>query len=259
MQACANDPVVAFHAVRNLARAGFGRAALRWTQLGFGRTSATASGQSTPRNLQGFKDGTNNLHGDDQAAMDQFVWVGDEEPQQWMHGGSYLVSRRIRMLIEVWDRSTLDDQQQTIGRYKASGAPLTGNLEHDAPDLSARDSAGAPVIARDAHIRLAGPGANAGQRILRRGYSYTDGIDPVTGELDAGLFFVAYQRDLENGIHRDPTQPLPRRCTQRVHRPHGERGLRGAAGCERGRLRRRGSLRVGDPYLHRENPPKTRR
>ena len=51
------------------------------------------------------------------------------------------------------------------------------------------------MIPAGAHIRLAGPATNGGERILRRGYSFTDGIDPMTGELDAGLFFVAFQRD----------------------------------------------------------------
>ncbi|HEX4521465.1 MAG TPA: iron uptake transporter deferrochelatase/peroxidase subunit [Gaiellaceae bacterium] len=195
VQACADDPTVAFHAVRNLARIARGAAVLRWSQLGFGRTSSTQSTQSTARNLQGFKDGTNNLHGNDEAAMNRSVWVGDEEPAVWFRGGSYLVSRRIRMLIETWDRSSLGDQEATIGRFKASGAPLTGRHEHDVPDLAAKRKDGLGVIAADAHIRLAAPATNGGLHILRRGYSYTDGIDPVTGELDAGLFFLAFQRD----------------------------------------------------------------
>jgi deferrochelatase/peroxidase EfeB len=195
VQACANDPQVAFHAVRNLARAGRGAAVLRWTQLGFGRTSATTSDQVTLRNLQGFKDGTNNLHGDDAEAMSRFVWVGAEEPQGWFRGGTYLVSRRVRMFIEAWDRDTLRDQQNVIGRFKASGAPLSGRHEHDTVELSARGSDGEPVIPIDAHVRLAAPASNSGERILRRGYSFTDGIDPVTGELDAGLFFICFQRD----------------------------------------------------------------
>jgi deferrochelatase/peroxidase EfeB len=200
VQACADDPVVAFHAVRNLARIGFGRTALRWTQLGFGRTSVTSDAQDTLRNLQGFKDGTNNLRGGDDAQMRDHVWVGDEEPVQWFRGGTYLVARRIRMLIETWDRSSLDDQQQTIGRFKSSGAPLTGEREHDPVDLEARAGDGTPVIPGDAHVRLAGPAANGGRRILRRCFSCTDGIDPATGELDAGLFFIAFQRDLERGF-----------------------------------------------------------
>jgi deferrochelatase/peroxidase EfeB len=194
VQACADDPQVAFHAVRNLARIGRGTVVLRWTQLGFGRTSSTTSTQSTPRNLQGFKDGTNNLRGDDAAAMADHVWIGDDEPQRWMRGGTYMVCRRIRMLIESWDRASLQDQEATIGRHKVSGAPLGGVHEHDTVDLRARGADG-PVVPQDAHIRLAAPATNAGTRILRRGYSYTDGADPRTGELDAGLFFVCFQRD----------------------------------------------------------------
>jgi deferrochelatase/peroxidase EfeB len=195
VQACANDPQVAFHAVRNLARLGRGAAALRWAQLGFGRTSSTTSDQVTLRNLQGFKDGTNNLHGDDAQQMGEFVWVSSEEPQSWFRGGSYMVSRRIRMFIEAWDRDALSDQERTIGRFKVSGAPLTGHHEHDIVNLQARTADGEPVIPAKAHIRLAAPSSNGGQRILRRGYSFTDGIDPVTGELDAGLFFICFQRD----------------------------------------------------------------
>jgi len=200
VQACADDPQVAFHAVRNLARLGRGTAAVRWFQLGFGRTSSTSSAQVTPRNLQGFKDGTNNIVAEDAAAMDSFVWVGDEGEQAWMRGGTYMVTRRIRMFIEAWDRDSFGDQESVIGRHKISGAPLGAQAEHDAVDLTAVDAQGHPVIPATAHIRLAAPSNNGGQRILRRGYSFTDGIDPVTGELDAGLFFICFQRDPRDGF-----------------------------------------------------------
>jgi deferrochelatase/peroxidase EfeB len=194
IQACADDPQVAFHAMRNLARLGRGTVVLRWSQLGFGRTSTTTSGTATPRNLMGFKDGTRNIRGDDRTALDRFVWVGDDTDQPWMRGGSYVVARRIRMFIEVWDRASLQDQQDTIGRFKVSGAPLSGGREHDTPRFGDRTSNG-PAIPDDAHIRLASAEENHGVRILRRGYSFTDGIDTSRGELDAGLFFIAYQRD----------------------------------------------------------------
>jgi deferrochelatase/peroxidase EfeB len=101
------------------------------------------------------------------------------------------------MLIEAWDRTSLGEQEQTIGRSKTTGAPLGGRREHDSVDLAARAGDGTPVIPLDAHIRLASPHTNGGVRLLRRGYSFTDGIDPVTGELDAGLFFISFQRDPE--------------------------------------------------------------
>ncbi|HEX4017734.1 MAG TPA: iron uptake transporter deferrochelatase/peroxidase subunit [Frankiaceae bacterium] len=195
VQACSNDPQVAFHVIRNFARIGRGTAVMRWSQLGFGRTSTTSTTQATPRNLMGFKDGTNNIKSEDSAAMDRFVWVGDETDQPWMRGGSYLVSRRIRMLIESWDADYLADQQNVFGRAKDTGAPLNGTQEFDKVNLTAKTASGELVIPAEAHIRLASPDSHGGQKILRRGYSYTDGNDPTTGQLDAGLFFIAFQKD----------------------------------------------------------------
>ena len=195
VQACADDPTVAFHAIRNFARLARGTAVIRWSQLGFGRTSSTSTSQQTERNLMGFKDGTRNIKAETASDMDDFVWVGGETDQSWMKGGSYLVARRIRMLIESWDTDYLADQENVFGRFKTSGAPLTGKTEFDTPNLSAKAANGSPVIPLNAHIRLASPDTNGGQKILRRGYSYTDGIDADTGLLDAGLFFLAYQKD----------------------------------------------------------------
>jgi deferrochelatase/peroxidase EfeB len=193
VQACADVPEVAFHAVRNLARIGRGVVVMRWSQLGFGRTAKTVDSQQTPRNLMGFKDGTNNITADEHDALARWVWAAAEAPA-WMRGGTYMVTRRIRMLIEVWDRASLADQEATIGRHKFSGAPLGRGDERDKVDLRARSAAG-PAIPVDAHIRLAAPVTNDGIRILRRGYSFTDGFDPELGQLDAGLFFIAFQRD----------------------------------------------------------------
>ena len=195
VQACADDPQVAFHAIRNFARLARGAAVMRWSQLGFGRTSSTSRAQDTPRNLMGFKDGTNNIKDESTADLDDFVWVGRDGDQSWMRGGSYLVARRIRMLIESWDTDYLADQEAVFGRAKDTGAPLTGRHEFDPIDFHARTASGEPVIGRNAHIRLAAPESNDGQKLLRRGFSYTDGIDADTGLLDAGLFFIAFQQD----------------------------------------------------------------
>jgi deferrochelatase/peroxidase EfeB len=188
VQACADDPQVAFHAVRNLARIGRGVAAMRWSQLGFGRTSSTSSAQATPRKLFGFMDGANNLKLEDRALLDEQLWVGPSDGPGWLRGGTYMMTRRIRMLIEVWDRSSLSDQEQTIGRAKLSGAPLGGRREHDPLQFDATDSSGEPIIPATAHVRLAHQDTNGGMRLLRRGYSFTDGMDAATGQLDAGLF-----------------------------------------------------------------------
>jgi deferrochelatase/peroxidase EfeB len=195
IQACSNDPQVAFHAIRNLARIGRDVSAMRWSQLGFGRTSSTSTSQATPRNLMGFKDGTRNIKAEDAADLDQFVWVGREGDQAWMRGGSYVVTRRIRMHIEGWDRDFLQDQEDVFGRTKIVGAPLGGKAEFDTPNFAATGADGTPVIPADSHIRLAAHENNSGLRILRRGYSFTDGTDQATGELDAGLFFICYQQD----------------------------------------------------------------
>ena len=193
VQACADDPQVAVHAIRNLARIGFGKVVVRWSQLGFGKTSSTTPDAQTPRNLFGFKDGTRNIAGTETDRLDEFVWVGEKDGPDWMAGGSYLVARRIRMHIETWDRTSLQEQEDVFGRSKGEGAPVGRAKERDKPFLKA--------MMPDAHVRLAHPDSNGGATILRRGYSFTDGTDGL-GRLDAGLFFLAYQRDPRTGFIR---------------------------------------------------------
>lgn len=197
LQACADDPQVAVHAVRNLIRLGFGVVAVRWSQLGFGRTSSTSTSQATPRNLFGFKDGTNNLKAEDTAGLAEHVWVAPADvPGQaaWMAGGSYLVARRIRMHIEVWDRTHLQEQQDVLGRGKLTGEPLGQKQEFDPIDFSAKRTDGEPAIPLRSHVRLAHADHLGGVKILRRGYNFIDGSDGQ-GHLNAGLFFVAFMRD----------------------------------------------------------------
>jgi deferrochelatase/peroxidase EfeB len=194
VQACANDPQVAVHAVRNLARIGFGVVSVRYSQLGFGRTSSTSRSQATPRNLLGFKDGTANLKAEDGDLLKENLWVPAGEGPPWMAGGAYLVTRKVRMLIETWDRTSLGEQETIIGRDKGEGAPLGKAKEFDLIDFAAKGPDGELVVAADAHVRLAHPDQNAGARLLRRGYNYVDGSDGL-GRLSAGLFFMAYQRD----------------------------------------------------------------
>ncbi|MEU8927903.1 iron uptake transporter deferrochelatase/peroxidase subunit [Kitasatospora sp. NPDC048545] len=186
IQACADDPQVAVHAIRNLARIGMGTVSIRWSQLGFGKTSSTTPDAQTPRNLMGFKDGTHNIAGTDTGKLADHVWAAPGDGPEWMTGGSYLVARRIRMHIETWDRTSLKEQEDVFGRTKGEGAPYGKAKEHDAPDLKAMPA--------DSHVALAHPDANSGLMILRRGFSFTDGTDGL-GRLDAGLFFLAYQRD----------------------------------------------------------------
>lgn len=194
IQACADDPQVAVHAIRNLARVGFGTVAVRWSQLGFGRTSSTTSGQETPRNLFGFKDGTKNVLAEESAALEEHVWVQPEDDGgDWLARGSYLAVRRINMTIETWDRQGLGDQEALVGRTKATGSPLSGGQEHDDPDF-AMPGRGGPIVPKDSHVAVVHPDHNDGVRILRRGYNFVDGSTDL-GSLDAGLFFLAYVRD----------------------------------------------------------------
>lgn len=192
LQACADDPQVAYHAVRDLARMARGTATVRWTVLGFGRASAGPD-QSTPRNLMGFKDGTRNVSTDED--YDRFVWVDEPgDGAAWMTGGTYQVARKIRMNIEIWDADVVSDQQRVFGRTKVEGAPLSGGTEHTTPDFAATAKGGGTAIDPRSHIALAAHEANGGVKILRRPYNYTDGLNQY-GQLDAGLLFTAYMND----------------------------------------------------------------
>ncbi len=228
VQACADDPQVAFHAVRTLARIGRGVAGARWSQSGFD----SAPDGRTGRNLMGFKDGTNNLDASDAAAMRRNVWVGNRDEPAWMRGGTYLVIRRIRIRIERWDASDLDEQETDVGRRKVSGAPFGARSEFApvVPELEPRRS----------HIMLANPrtAGSEAERILRRGYSFDDGLLP-DGKLDAGLFFAAFQRD-----PRRQFVPIQRRLAEHdllgeYLDSHRQRDLRRSARLPRRRVRRR--------------------
>lgn len=191
IQACADDPQVAVHAIRNLSRIAFGRAQIRWSQLGFGRTAATTRSQKTPRNLFGFKDGTANLRAEDTAELDEHVWISAEQGPAWAVGGTYLIARRINMTIEVWDGLQLGEQERVVGRTKKEGAPLSGGTEFTAPDFTKVDVAGEAVIDSRSHVFRTHPSNNDGIKMLRRGYNFVDGND-AQGKLDAGLFFIAF-------------------------------------------------------------------
>jgi deferrochelatase/peroxidase EfeB len=195
VQACADDPQVCYHAVRNLARLGRNIVSPFWAVLGFGRASA-GPGQHTPRNLLGFKDGTRNIS--TEAEYDRFVWV-DNSDQAWMNGGTYQVVRKIRMLMETWDVDRIGHQQRIFGRTKEEGAPLSGKAEFDTPNFGAKDADGNPLIDPLSHVGLAARENNDGIMIRRRSYNYTDGLD-ANGQLNAGLLFISYQRDPQNFI-----------------------------------------------------------
>jgi deferrochelatase/peroxidase EfeB len=197
--------MVAEHAIRRMVRLAYGTANIAWAQTGF--LGGFKLGE-TPRNQMGFKDGTMNVQTTDPAAMKEFVWVAEEGPA-WLRGGSYMVVRPIRIALEHWDRMKLAFQEQTVGRHKISGAPIGQKHEFDPPDLDAEDKEGNPVIAENSHVRLAAPASNDGVQILRRGYSYDNGVMHLAERwppwrqattFDAGLLFQCYQRDPRTGF-----------------------------------------------------------
>ena len=181
IQACADDEQVAFHAVRNLIRKGRNKVTMKWSQSGF---AAIGDRMETPRNLFGFKDGTANVK--TEKDFDKVVWADSND---WMKNGSYMAVRRIIMHLETWDRTNLQEQENTFGRYKESGAPFGKKNEFDEVDLS--------LLPVDSHVRLA---KEVDLPILRRSYSYSDGIDPKTGQFDAGLLFIAFQKDPDSFV-----------------------------------------------------------
>jgi deferrochelatase/peroxidase EfeB len=179
VQVCADDQQVAFHAIRNFIKVAVGTAELKWMQSGF----ISAPDGKTPRNLFGFKDGTANASPKDKDAHNKIIWANKGEPS-WMQGGTYMACRKIKMFLEVWDRSSLKDQEDTFGRKKTTGAPYGKVNEHDRVSLT--------QLPPDSHTALA---RGTGQQIFRRAYSYTDGVDPQTGYVNAGLMFICYQKD----------------------------------------------------------------
>ncbi len=185
IQACADDPQVAFHAVRNLVRAASGKVAIKWSQAGFNAFPAEGG---TPRNLFAFKDGTVNPAITDEQDLHKTVWVD----KGWLKNGSYLIARKIQMHLETWDRTSLKDQEATFGRYRDSGAPLGKEGEFDEFDVEAKDQDGNYIIPDISHVHLA---RKSGARMLRRSYSYASGVLSNTGAHDAGLLFISFQKD----------------------------------------------------------------
>lgn len=180
IQVCADNEQTAFHAVRNLMKQAAGVCEVRFLNKGF--LSGGKNGE-TPRNLFGFKDGTGNQSTKDENLMNSIVWVQSGEPD-WMTGGTYMAFRKIKMFLDIWDRSSLKEQEDTFGRVKSSGAPFGQKKENDPVKLN--------QIPADSHVSVA---KSTGRQILRRAFSYTDGIDPKTGYVDAGLLFICFQKD----------------------------------------------------------------
>jgi deferrochelatase/peroxidase EfeB len=189
VMACSAEPADAAAVLERLRLAADGAANPRWSQRGFVHRE---NGRGPARDLLGFRDGTMNLRrGRD---LDRHVWVGTGD-RDWMAGGTYLVVRRIRILLGAWERLPRGEQEAVVGKQRESGAPLGRRREFDPVPLEAVGHDGRPLIPLDAHARQATPRSNGAVALLRRSYSYDDGRDAATGERDAGLVFMAFQRD----------------------------------------------------------------
>ncbi|AMY20685.1 MULTISPECIES: Dyp-type peroxidase [Nocardiaceae] len=192
VQLCSNDAIYLSGAVRAVRRTAGDALVPRWQLNGF-RGVAASTSSTNGRNLMGQVDGTNNI-AVSRGSSGGAVWIDDPSPE-WMQGGSYVVLRRIRMLLSEWESADGVTRDRTIGRHTSSGAPLGARDESDPVDLAAVDTSGTLTTPDDAHIRLAAPRRGAGEEMLRRSYSYSNGQIAGGTDEDAGLIFVSYQRD----------------------------------------------------------------
>ncbi|MFD5795297.1 iron uptake transporter deferrochelatase/peroxidase subunit [Streptomyces diastatochromogenes] len=198
VQIGADDALVAFHALRAIQKDAGGAARVRWQMNGFNRTPGATAHPMTARNLMGQIDGTRNPKPAD-ADFDKRIFVPASGEPAWMANGSYAVVRRIRMLLDDWEKLSLTAQEAVIGRRKADGAPLSGGTETTPMDLEKADAKGEYVVPINAHARITRPDRNGGAAMLRRPFSFHDGID-ADGTPDAGLLFVCWQADPLRGF-----------------------------------------------------------
>ncbi|NHO80873.1 Dyp-type peroxidase [Micromonospora sp. CMU55-4] len=203
LQICADDPLTVAHAQRVLTKDSRPFATVRWVQQGFRRAAGAEPGR-TQRNLFGQLDGTANPKPG--VSADTAVWVTDGP--DWLRDSTTLVVRRISMNLETWDLLGRADRELAVGRRLDTGAPLTGEAEHDEPDFAALGPDGLTVIPDFSHLTRARV-TDDRQKILRRPYNY-DGAPTAEGHADSGLVFAAYQADIARQF-----LPIQRRLAER--------------------------------------------
>ncbi|MFI2431710.1 iron uptake transporter deferrochelatase/peroxidase subunit [Streptomyces sp. NPDC018693] len=197
VQIGANDALVAFHALRAIQKDAGSAARIRWQMNGFNRSPGATAHPMTARNLMGQMDGTRNPK-PSEPDFEKRIFVPSDGDPAWMADGSYAVVRRIRMLLDDWEKLSVTAQEQVIGRRKSDGAPLTGGTETTEMDLE-KENANGLVVPLNAHARISRPDQNGGAAMLRRPFSYHDGFD-ADGTPDAGLLFICWQADPLRGF-----------------------------------------------------------
>ncbi|MEU4008739.1 iron uptake transporter deferrochelatase/peroxidase subunit [Streptomyces pseudogriseolus] len=198
VQIGADDALVAFHALRAVQKDAGAAARVRWQMNGFNRSPGATARPMTTRNLMGQVDGSRNPK-PGEPDFDERIFVPEQGEPAWMANGSYVVVRRIRMLLDDWEKLSHTEQEGVIGRRKADGAPLSGGDETTEMDLEKTDARGDLVVPINAHARITRPDQNGGAAMLRRPFSYHDGID-ADGTPDAGLLFICWQADPLRGF-----------------------------------------------------------
>jgi len=261
LQVCSDDAYVCEHAVRRVEEELGPRLTLLWTQIGSQRytTRQGRTSRSEGRAVTGFIDGTSNLDPRHNAADAQLVFVDPDavtsypqipvgnppgyggtpgsafppdlrnpplsEPASARYG-TYMTVRSSTVDTGGWDKTTLGEQEQTVGRFKFSGASLDLTDDprrlHDRPAFEAdQTDVRVPV---DSHARKANPlrPDDATRRFFRRGYPLIAGS---TAGFDRGLLLIAFGRSISTQFEfairawmRNVNFPLPDSGVDRIFR-----------------------------------------
>lgn len=184
----ASDPGLASRATAYL-RAAVPQLRTRWQQRGF-RGPGTGT---IVRNPLGHLDGVIVPRGTGELAEN--VWIGDGP----VAGGTICVIRRLRLDVPRFTRLPVAEQEQTIGRRRSDGRPLSGGKPTGQVDLTAKTPEGQYEVPLRSHARAAHPSFTGSALMLRRGYAFDNGLADG-GTHDEGLLFVCFQRDLQTFV-----------------------------------------------------------
>jgi deferrochelatase/peroxidase EfeB len=236
LQVCADSLYIAEHVLRRVEHELADILKIVWCVQGTQRHTSRAGrvNRNEGRALIGFRDGTSNLdptHNPDDAklvfvdpaavanyppqtpviAPGQVNPYGGPQPPSfppglrtpptvepdWTTDGTYMVVRASVLNLPGWDSTTLQQQEQTVGRWKYSGnaldQPDDDNVATADPGFPTDPTGATTPLA--SHIRKTNPRGpdDAARRIFRRGYPL---IIANTSALQRGLVFICFGRTL---------------------------------------------------------------